>query len=225
MTRVIVILGMLIATAYATFCVYSINNVISSERQMKVKVQTLDKQMSELELNYNSINEELEKSNSDKEKFLKEKEELDKQRVELERQLQAKKDNKSKIAKASENVVNVVTNTQPVRAAAESGSCSYYIEQAGITDPIAHEIIDRENRGCDPCVYNDGSATGAVDCTYSGDRAYGIPQSLPGSKMASHGADWKTNPVTQLRWMKDYVSNRYGSWAAAKAHHDSVGWY
>lgn len=41
--------------------------------------------------------------------------------------------------------------------------------------------------------------------------AYGIPQSLPGSKMASAGADWQTNPATQIKWGLGYISERYGS--------------
>lgn len=41
--------------------------------------------------------------------------------------------------------------------------------------------------------------------------AYGIPQALPGSKMASHGADWATNPATQIAWAIDYMNGRYGS--------------
>lgn len=45
--------------------------------------------------------------------------------------------------------------------------------------------------------------------------AYGLCQALPGSKMASAGADWQTNPVTQLRWCNTYAVGRYGSWAAA----------
>lgn len=45
--------------------------------------------------------------------------------------------------------------------------------------------------------------------------AYGLCQALPGSKMASAGADWATNPVTQLRWCDGYAKGRYGSWAAA----------
>lgn len=40
--------------------------------------------------------------------------------------------------------------------------------------------------------------------------AYGIPQSLPGSKMASAGPDWRTNPATQIRWGLDYIAGRYG---------------
>ena len=41
--------------------------------------------------------------------------------------------------------------------------------------------------------------------------AYGIPQSLPGRKMASVAGDWRTNPVTQIRWGLDYIKRSYGS--------------
>lgn len=55
--------------------------------------------------------------------------------------------------------------------------------------------------------------------------AYGIPQALPGSKMAAAGKDWRTNAITQLKWMKSYVTDRYGGAPQAekfwKAHH----WY
>lgn len=47
--------------------------------------------------------------------------------------------------------------------------------------------------------------------------AYGIPQALPGSKMASAGADWKTNPATQIKWGIGYIADRYGSPSAAYA--------
>jgi uncharacterized protein YabE (DUF348 family) len=56
--------------------------------------------------------------------------------------------------------------------------------------------------------------------------AYGIPQALPGSKMASAGPDWQTDPETQIRWGLGYISSRYGTpcgaWAAWNAH---GGWY
>jgi murein DD-endopeptidase MepM/ murein hydrolase activator NlpD len=55
--------------------------------------------------------------------------------------------------------------------------------------------------------------------------AYGIPQALPGSKMAAAGADWHDNPATQIRWGLDYIKNRYGSPAAAWAHSERRGWY
>ena len=55
--------------------------------------------------------------------------------------------------------------------------------------------------------------------------AYGIPQALPGSKMASAGADWATNPVTQIRWGLGYIRDRYGSPCGAWGHSQAVGWY
>ncbi|MGC5077514.1 transglycosylase SLT domain-containing protein [Agrococcus sp. DT81.2] len=55
--------------------------------------------------------------------------------------------------------------------------------------------------------------------------AYGIPQSLPGSKMATAGADWQTNPVTQISWGLGYISGRYGTPCGAWGHSQSVGWY
>lgn len=55
--------------------------------------------------------------------------------------------------------------------------------------------------------------------------AYGIPQSLPGSKMASAGADWRTNGDTQVLWGLGYIKSRYGSPAGAWAHSQRTGWY
>jgi len=58
---------------------------------------------------------------------------------------------------------------------------------------------------------------------YSG--AYGIPQSLPGSKMASAGADWKTNAVTQIKWGLGYIKNRYTTPCGAWSFFQSNNWY
>jgi hypothetical protein len=55
--------------------------------------------------------------------------------------------------------------------------------------------------------------------------AYGIPQALPGSKMASAGSDWRTNPATQITWGLGYIKARYGSPCGALQHSNSVGWY
>lgn len=60
---------------------------------------------------------------------------------------------------------------------------------------------------------------------HQGSGAYGIPQALPGSKMASAGWDWATNPLTQIRWMRDYARGRYGSLCAAYSHRISAGYY
>jgi uncharacterized protein YabE (DUF348 family) len=56
---------------------------------------------------------------------------------------------------------------------------------------------------------------GAPTSSYTG---YGLCQATPGSKMASAGEDWATNPVTQLKWCTGYARSRYGSWQAAYNH-------
>jgi hypothetical protein len=61
--------------------------------------------------------------------------------------------------------------------------------------------------------------------TNPGSGAYGIPQALPASLMASAGPDWQTNPATQIKWGLDYIAQRYGSPAAAWAHEQANGWY
>jgi hypothetical protein len=58
---------------------------------------------------------------------------------------------------------------------------------------------------------------------YSG--AFGIPQALPGSKMASAGADWATNPATQIRWGLSYIREMYGSPCGAWSHELATGAY
>jgi hypothetical protein len=55
--------------------------------------------------------------------------------------------------------------------------------------------------------------------------AYGIPQALPGSKMATAGADWQTNAATQITWGLGYIQSTYGSPCSAWGHETSTGWY
>lgn len=110
--------------------------------------------------------------------------------------------------------VEVAPPVQPAPVAKPvSGSCEDWMTQAGVTDMAsAAELIRRESN-CRVNALNPSSG------------AYGIPQSLPASKMASAGEDWQTNPVTQIKWMQNYVTARYGSWANAVAFHDRNNWY
>ena len=79
-------------------------------------------------------------------------------------------------------------------------------------DSCLRTLIGREG-GMNPHAYNASSG------------AYGAPQALPGSKMASAGADWRDNLMTQIRWMVGYVNSRWGGSCAALAHSYSYGWY
>jgi hypothetical protein len=55
--------------------------------------------------------------------------------------------------------------------------------------------------------------------------AYGIPQALPGSKMASAGADWQTNPATQIKWGLGYIKAIYGNPCKAWGFEEANGYY
>ncbi len=55
--------------------------------------------------------------------------------------------------------------------------------------------------------------------------AYGIPQALPGDKMATAGADWATNPATQITWGLNYIAGRYGTPCGAWESSEARGWY
>jgi hypothetical protein len=55
--------------------------------------------------------------------------------------------------------------------------------------------------------------------------AYGIPQSLPGSKMAQVAPDWRTNPETQITWGLAYIAARYSNPRGAWEHSQRFGWY
>jgi resuscitation-promoting factor RpfB len=60
---------------------------------------------------------------------------------------------------------------------------------------------------------------------YQGSGAYGIPQSLPASKMAAAGSDYMTNPATQIRWGLGYIASTYGTPCGAWSHETTDGWY
>lgn len=55
--------------------------------------------------------------------------------------------------------------------------------------------------------------------------AYGIPQALPGSKMATAGADWQTNPATQIKWGLGYIQSTYGDPCSAWSFWQAHGYY
>lgn len=64
-----------------------------------------------------------------------------------------------------------------------------------------------------------------IDATNPSSGAYGIPQSLPGNKMATEGDDWRTNPATQIKWGLKYVKERYGTPCAAWSFKQGHNWY
>lgn len=110
--------------------------------------------------------------------------------------------------------ITSVGTKRELPAIAVSGTCADWARAAGVSEAdlaAAVELMNRES-GCRVNAQN----------AYSG--AYGIPQALPGNKMASAGDDWQTNPITQIRWMAGYV-NRYGGWQGALNYWYAHGWY
>jgi hypothetical protein len=105
---------------------------------------------------------------------------------------------------------------------------------AGIPDPgtaqaIAYDMViargwDSTQFNCLVSLWNRESHWNVYDLNTSSG-AYGIPQALPGSKMASAGADWATNPATQITWGLGYISGRYGTPCGAWDHSNAVNWY
>ena len=101
-------------------------------------------------------------------------------------------------------------------SAKPSGDHMHWLKQAGIptSDYGMYNYIIKKESGWNPKATNPGTG------------AYGLPQSLPASKMARAGSDWKTNPITQLKWMKWYVNDgNYHSITQAYNHEKSIGWY
>ena len=85
------------------------------------------------------------------------------------------------------------------------------------TDSCLARIIDRENGSWDPTISFHGG--------HNPNDSYGLPQAMPGTKMRSAGEDWRTNPFTQLRWMRTYTRERYGGPCEALAFWNRKGWY
>ena len=97
----------------------------------------------------------------------------------------------------------------------EWGTCAEWVRAAGVSEADVATALD--------LIYHESGCR--VDARNASSGAYGIPQALPGSKMAAYGGDWETNPVTQIRWMAGYVTGRYGGWSQALEFWYNHGWY
>ena len=118
-------------------------------------------------------------------------------------------------------------------AEAESSSSSSGSRPGAPASPTAAQAIARDmllargwgddQFGCLVELWNHESGWNVYASNPSG--AYGIPQALPGSKMATAGADWQTNPATQISWGLGYITGRYGTPCGAWDTFSSQGWY
>jgi uncharacterized protein YabE (DUF348 family) len=111
-------------------------------------------------------------------------------------------------------VIQKVVTVAPVKQITVVGT-NVNIPRDKISIMRAAGISSSDYGYVDYIVSHEGGWNGTTKYNYSGSGAYGICQALPGSKMASAGSDWRTNPVTQLRWCDGYATGRYGSWSGA----------
>jgi len=130
--------------------------------------------------------------------------------------------------------VYVTPKPEPVVAEAASTSAGawsppFVTPDPGTAQAIAYDMVKARGWGddefaCLVALWNRESGW-RVNAYNASSGAYGIPQSLPGSKMATAGADWETNPATQISWGLGYIGGRYGTPCGAWGHSEAYGWY
>lgn len=126
------------------------------------------------------------------------------------------------------------TAPDPAKVAAlstQAGPAAAEKQDLSDSDPrtIAKALLpefgfEADQFGCLDSLYTSESGW-RVNADNPSSSAYGIPQALPGSKMSSAGADWATNPVTQIRWGLGYIQDRYGTPCGAWSFKRGHGWY
>ena len=113
--------------------------------------------------------------------------------------------------------------------AAEAAEAAYLVTPAGAQETARTMAATQYGWGDDQfsCLVNlwDRESGWSVNALNASSGATGIPQALPGDKMAIAGADWQTNPATQIAWGLGYISASYGTPCAAWNHSESNNWY
>ena len=134
-------------------------------------------------------------------------------RAAAERVAEAERAEKARQKKQEQRKKRTRTPERPVKSAPSGNIKQYAAGLVGAGQFSCLEALWNRESGWNHLAQNPSSG------------AYGIPQALPGSKMASAGSDWQTNPYTQVRWGVSYIKSRYGTPCNAWAHSQSVGWY
>ncbi|MEV5121791.1 transglycosylase SLT domain-containing protein [Streptomyces decoyicus] len=101
------------------------------------------------------------------------------------------------------------------------GKSSYTVAE---TQAMARQMMAGDQFQCFSNIV-DHESTWNYKATNASSGAYGLVQALPGSKMASAGADWQTNPATQIKWGLNYMNDRYGSPCGAWSFWQANSWY
>lgn len=213
-----------------------LNNIVDTENKFQfreVELKSKTAKLKELNLEYNQLNDKLDKANNLSDEQLKElqdeKARLEEKKRQAEAELQAKAEAKrledEAIAKAAAETLNAATLTETASASSgyvnRGGTKEQWMAAAGIPQSdwqYVDYIVSKES-GWDPCAYNPGLS----DCSANPSSACGLAQSLPCGKQSKYG-HW-TDPVANLKWQYEYVQGRYGSYAGAYAFWTANRWY
>lgn len=188
-------------------------NDITKQRQIN---QNLDTQLNQREIRLNNLqqkmlelNKELDLHKGQTEQNQEKIKQLEDEKKRLEAELQAKLERKEAERLAHAKLQQATVQATGTAVASAAGSCADWIAGAGISDTAnAIELIRRESN-CNPNAVNRSSG------------ACGVAQELPCGKSGCSLGDG----ACQVKWMNNYVQNRYGSWANAVAFHNRNHWY
>ncbi|MFE7326369.1 transglycosylase SLT domain-containing protein [Streptomyces sp. NPDC057565] len=144
--------------------------------------------------------------------------------------IQAAKDAESKKQAAEAKLEKERKAKEEAERASRSAvrSASAFATQSSYTvaevQAMARQMIPGDQYQCFSNIVNHESSWN-YRATNASSGAYGLVQALPGSKMASAGADWQTNPATQIKWGLNYMDSRYGSPCGAWSFWQANNWY
>jgi hypothetical protein len=126
-------------------------------------------------------------------------------------------------------LAKIAVKATPATAASNAPVVAAPIPSPGTAQAIAYKLLPtfgfsaKTQFGCLDDIFSRES--GWRVNAYNASGAYGIPQALPGSKMAMFGSDWQTNAAVQIKWGIWYIKGRYGSPCGAWAFWQANGWY
>jgi hypothetical protein len=143
-------------------------------------------------------------------------------RIQAAKTAKAKKEAAEEEAEREREAAEARANRDAVRDASSfSAQSSYTVAEV---KAIARQMVPADQFQCFSNIV-DHESTWNYRAQNPSSGAYGLVQALPGSKMASAGDDWQTNPATQIKWGLNYMNSRYDSPCGAWAFWQANNWY
>lgn len=196
------IITVLLCFGLIGFIALAVTNIKRTNTKLKfeqIEVKSSQAKLLELNIKYDQLLQQKTSTDAEKQEQLKKIQDLENERKRLEGELQSKLDRESA---DRQRLAVAAQKASGTAVASASGGCAEWMAQAGIPQTASTNKLILKESGCNPRAVNPTSG------------ACGIPQAWPCSKLPN-GVN--TDPVTQLRWMDNYVKTRYGSWDNALA--------